>query len=352
MGYIKIKNVCLSGISACVPKQIEENRSLHLFENEAEANNLITSTGIERRHLSAKDQTASDLCFSAAKQLLEDLHWSKDSIDALVFVTQTPDYVQPATSCILQDCLGLSKDCCALDISSGCSGWVYGMSVLTSLLSSGFMKRGLLLCGDVSTKIKSPRDKASWPLFGDAGTATAFEYRPNISDIDIILGTDGAGYDAILMKDGGMRHPFSESSLEYKEIEPGRWATDGQTQMKGMDVFLFGITVAPKITNDLLEQIKLEKEKVDYFVFHQANSFLNERVRKKLKIPPEKVPYSLKDFGNTSSASIPLTMVTQMREALFSEELSLITTAFGIGLSWGCAHLNTSKVVCSKLIES
>ena len=351
MSFLKIKNVSIRGVSACVPRKVEENINLPLFSSKTEVENVIESTGIERRLICANAQTLSDLCVPAVERLLKELAWEKSSVAALVFISQTPDYVQPPTSCILQDRLGFDTGCYTLDISSGCTGWVSGMSVLSGLLSGQTMKRGLLLCGDVSTRIKSPKDKASWPLFGDAGTATALEFDKNAADMDYLFGTDGSGYDAIIMKHGGMRRPFTAESFEYQEIEPGRWASNAHTQMKGMDVFLFGITTAPKITEELLKYIGKTKEDIDYFLFHQANKFLNERVRNKLGIISEKTPYSLKDFGNTSSASIPLTLVSQLRSEYSSKKLTSMAISFGIGLSWGAMSFVSQGIACPELLE-
>ena len=167
MAYLTINNVEIKGISACVPKSIEENISSSIFDNEQDASKFIDTVGVERKRIADKTTTASDLCFNAAERLISALQWNRGDIDCLIFVTQTPDYILPATSCVLQDRLGLNKECYTLDISLGCSGWVYGMSVITNLLSSGCFNKGLLLCGDTISKIISKQDKSSYPLFGD-----------------------------------------------------------------------------------------------------------------------------------------------------------------------------------------
>jgi 3-oxoacyl-[acyl-carrier-protein] synthase-3 len=346
MAFLEINNVRIAGIAACVPKEIEENLTLPLFDSTEEASKFIASTGIERRHI-AKNHLTSDLCFQASEKLIADLRWKKEEIEALVFVTQSPDYILPATSCILQNRLGLSEECYALDISLGCSGWVYGLSVVSNLLSTGMMKKALLLCGDISHATSSVYDKSAYPLFGEAGTVTALEFSKNTNSLKFHFATDGSGYEAIIIPDGGFRNPFSLKSLEIVEIEHGIKRSRMNTVLNGMDVFAFGISKAPQSVKKLSEKFDIDLESVDYFVFHQANLFMNEKIRKKLKLPEEKVLYSLKNFGNTSSASIPLTMLTNG-----CKQGNYIACGFGVGLSWGSVWFELEKeVVISKLVE-
>ncbi len=351
MAQLIVRNVSIKGISACVPKTSEENRDLSVFFTTEEADKFISTTGVERRRKAEDDICTSDLCQRAAEQLLEELHWEKDSVDCLIFVSQTPDYILPATSCILQDRLGLSEECYALDISLGCSGWVYGLSTLSSLLMSGTMKRGLLLAGDTTLKPASLCDKSVWPLFGDAGTATAVEFEDLADGFQFHFSTDGSGYDTIIIPEGGYRKPVSLSSFDYEEQEEGISRNKLQTVLNGMDVFSFGISKAPQTVNKLMKTIGKESSDIDYFLFHQANKFMNEKIRKKLKLAETQVPYSLKDFGNTSSATIPLTMVTQIQKDLMMRKLSMVGCGFGVGLSWGSVYFKTNRIVCPDLIE-
>lgn len=348
MAFLEVKNVRITGFSAAVPEEIEENSTLKLF-NGNEAANFIASTGVERRHVSKKYIT-SDLCFFAAESLIKDLGWAKDDIDAIILVTQSPDYILPATSCILQNRLGLNEECFALDISLGCSGWVYGVSVISGLLSTGMMKKGLLLAGD-TLHATSSQDKSAYPLFGEAGTVTALEFREGEEGFKFHFATDGNGYEAIIIPDGGFRNQFSEKSLEVTEIEPGIRRSRMNTILNGMDVFSFGISKAPETIIKLAGNFKIDLDKVDYFVFHQANKFMNEKIRKKLKLDVTKVPYSLKNFGNTSSASIPLTILTELKEVVENRKKQFIGCGFGVGLSWGSVFFNLDHIVCAELIE-
>jgi len=352
MAFLEIKNIKITGIAACVPKHIQDNRELKLLGNPDDITQFIATTGIAQRHTVENDHfCTSDLCFEAAEKLISKLGWDKKEIDCLIFVSQTPDFILPATSCILQERLGLTNDCFAMDISLGCSGWVYGLSTISSLLSTGNLKKGLLLVGDTVTVTKSPQDKSTYPLFGDAGTATALEFSDGAVGLKFQFGTDGKGADSIIIRDGGFRNVFSPESLIVKEREPGIFRNNLQSYLNGTNVFIFGITRAPKSVKLLLEKFNLTNNEIDFFVFHQANRLMNEKIRTKLKIEPEKVPYSLEEFGNTSSASIPLTIATRLNDQLKIGKHQLVGCAFGVGLSWGSVAFETENLVCPELIQ-
>jgi len=348
MAFLHIADVRIKGVSSCVPKHIEENTSFCMPSEDIQK--LIQTTGIERRRISNLETTTSDLCYYAAEQMLSDLNWSKYSIECLVFVTQTPDYILPATSCILQERLGLSQECHSIDISLGCSGWIYGLSSISSTMKSAGLKRGLLLVGDTISKIVSDRDKSTYPLFGDAGSCTAIELEEGSEGIKFHTATDGSGAESIIIRGGAYRNKLNENSLIRNVISDGISRNEIELELDGMNVFTFGISKAPQSVKKLVERYDLCIDNFDYFLFHQANMFMNEKIRKKLKLPAEKVPYSLRDFGNTSSTTIPLTITTQFSDKLEGEK-SIIACGFGVGLSWGSVAFETSNIVCSKLIE-
>ena len=349
MAFLEVKNVEIVGLSACVPKQKEYN--CQIYPKWGDYDSFIASTGINSHRVAPSNITTCDLCYESAKKLMTELQWNKDEIDALIFVSQTPDYVLPPTSCILQEKLELSQNCYTLDVSLGCSGWVYGLSVITSLMQNGTIKKGLLLVGDTISKICSKEDKSTYPLFGDAGSATALVYNQNASPFYFNLHTDGTGYNNIIVKDGGYRNPVSESSLRSKLVSEGIERNSLNLELDGMNVFSFGITKVPKCINELVEHFNLDKEKTDLFVFHQANKFMNEKICKKLKLDEEKTPLSLDEFANTSCASIPLTLVTRCQENLKNTSQSLIACGFGVGLSWGGVALKSNKICVPNLIE-
>jgi 3-oxoacyl-[acyl-carrier-protein] synthase-3 len=347
MAFLHIKNIAVKGVSACIPAVVEENSSLTGIPD---LEKLIKTIGVERRHIAKKGVSTSDLCFKAAEKLIEALNWDKNEIEGLIFVTQTPDFILPATSPILQDRLGLSTKCFTLDISLGCSGYIVGLSTLAGYMQNGTIKKALLLVGDTISKTCSVDDKSTYPLFGDAGTATALEFSEGAGGLKFHLESDGSGYKAIIINEGGYRSHFSKTSLEPQFIAEGITRNNLQLTLDGMDVFSFGISKAPESVNALIDHFNIKKDDIDYFFFHQANLMLNERIRKKLQLPEDNVPYSLKNFGNTSSATIPLTMVTETAAALKSGENNLLACGFGVGLSWGSLFCTTNNLTIPDLI--
>lgn len=351
MAFLEIKRVALRGVSACVPKNIVENASFY-EERWGGYEQFLSTTGIAKHRNSPVEICSSDLCTNAAEELLGALEWDKDNVDALVFVSQTPDFYNvPPTSTVLQDRLGLSNRCYTLDIALGCSGWVYGMSMLSSLVQGGTIKRALLCAGDTPTKFCAPTDKSTFPLFGDAGTVTALEYDENANPMQFAMFSDGSGYKAININNGGYRNPVTEDSFKLEEHDEGKVRNGLNLEMDGESVFVFGISKAPKAIKALCEQYGVDMNDIDLFTFHQANLFMNEKIRAKLKIASEKVPYSMQEYGNTSCASIPLTMVTRSAEMLKNQKVNHIACGFGVGLSWGALHFATEHLIIPQLIE-
>ena len=350
MAIFEISDVRIAGLSACVPKKRLSNHDYNWI-TQKERDQLIQMIGVETRHVAEPGQTTSDLCFQAAEQLLDKLGWERGEINLVVFVSQSRDYIIPSTSAILQERLQLPKTCMAIDINLGCSGYIYGLSVISSLIKTTGMNKGLLLVGDLSNVTSCYRDKSTYPLFGDAGTATALELKPGFAPMQFNLQTDGSGYDAIIIEDGGVRNIPDKSSFTMKKYGEGIYHSRMQISLNGIEVFNFSLReVVPNIKTTL-KHFNRQLDEFDYLLFHQANRLINETLRKMLKVNPERVPYSLKDFGNTSCSSIPLTMVSQLRDVLRDKPQKLLLSAFGIGLSWGTALIETDGIVVPELTE-
>ena len=343
MAFLEFKNVRVAGISAGVPKQKICNLDIKEISADYDSAAFVETTGVLERRLD-EALTTSDLCVAAAEKLLSDLGWDKSEVGGVIFVSQTTDYYLPATACIVQDRLGLSKECYAEDIVLGCSGWVYGLSSIVSLMANGGIRKALLLAGDARRHVKT-----NDPLFGFAGTATALEYVEGEAGFQFHFGTDGSGFDAIIIPDGGSRNQVTEKSFEDEVID-GKHYNRMQTRMKGMDVFSFGISTAPKSVKKLAEHFGFDYLDADYFVFHQANMKMNNMIAKKLKLPAEKVPSCMYHFGNTSSASIPLTIVTQLKGKC-EDKAKFVCCGFGVGLSWGTVAFETNNIILSELVE-
>lgn len=343
MAFLEFKNVRIAGIAAGVPKRKVCNLDIKDISADYDSAAFVETTGVLERRLD-EALTTSDLCIAAAEKLISDLGWDKAEVDGLIFVSQTTDYYLPATACIVQDRLGLSKECYAEDIVLGCSGWVYGLSSIVSLMANGGIKKALLMAGDARRHVKT-----NDPLFGFAGTATALEYEEGANGFQFHFGTDGSGFDAIIIPDGGSRNQVTERSFNDEVID-GKHYNRMQTRMKGMDVFSFGISTAPKSVKKLAERFGFDYLDADYFVFHQANMKMNNMIAKKLKLPADKVPSCMYHFGNTSSASIPLTVVTQLKGKC-EDKTKFICCGFGVGLSWGTVAFETENVMISDLVE-
>jgi len=350
MALFTIPNITIKGLAAAVPKNEVSNRDYNWISKK-ERELLIKTIGVEKKRIAEKGTTTADLCYAASEKLLEELDWDNSEIQALILVTQSGDYMVPATAPILQDRLGLPKSCMALDINLGCSGYVYGLSVIGGLMSTGSIKKALLLIGDLSSITASYRDKSTYPLFGDSGTATALAYDENAAPMVFNLQTDGAGYEAIIIPDGGVRNFVSRDSFIYKKYGAGIYRHQLHVALDGIEVFNFSLReVVPNIKKTL-KYAEKSLDDYDYLIFHQANKLINSTLRKMLKIDPEKVPFSIQKFGNTSGASVPLTIISELRDEIREKKLKLVLSAFGIGLSWGTALVETEGVVCPEIIE-
>jgi 3-oxoacyl-[acyl-carrier-protein] synthase-3 len=348
MAVFEIPDVRIAGIAACVPQKSLSNHDYHWITKK-ERDQLIQMIGVETRHVAVPGQTTSDLCFQAAEQLLAGLGWERSEINLLIFVSQSRDYIIPSTSAILQDRMKLPKTCMALDINLGCSGYIYGLSVISSLIKTTGIKKALLLVGDLSNVTSCYRDKSTYPLFGDAGTATALEFCPGHAPMQFNLQTDGSGHEAIIIRDGGVRNLMSKKSFDIKKYGDGIYRSRLHIELNGIEVFNFSLReVVPNIKTTL-RHFNRQLDEFDYLVFHQANRLINETIRKMLKVDPSRVPYSLRDYGNTSCSSIPLTMVTQIRDNLSGKPQKLLLSAFGIGLSWGTALIETDGLIVPEI---
>lgn len=351
MAFLKILNVSIRGISACVPPKVEENRDIPFYTPE-ECEKIIESTGVERKHIVSDGITGSDLCLKATEKLLEDLGWERDSIDAIIYVTQTPDYPSPPTVFVMHDKLNLSSECLAVDLNHGCPGWVVGLSTLASMMSSGSIKRALLLDGDNITSSQYPLDRESRPLFGDCGTATALEYDEQASPLLFHSGTNSKDGISLIRTKGAYRHPHT---LESYQRELGMLNGDVAVEetddtMDGMSVFSFGISMPPKSMKKLCAEFDIDINVIDKLIVHQANLFMVNKIAKKMKVDQEKVPVSLKNYGNTTSATIPLTLVSECASVYSQKKQKTLACGFGTGLAWASVYFETDKIVCPDVI--
>ncbi len=322
------------------------------YETASKRKRFMALSGIENRRLCNQNQYTSDLAYAAAERLLSELGWDRSEIDILILVTQTPDLNIPATACVLQHRLGLSQECSAFDVNQGCAGYPYGLHIAGSQLRKNGPSRALLLVGDTSGKPNIPsRGAKVAPIFGDAVSATALEWSNEAAPMYFRFGTDGSGWDVIMSRRAGGNPPLNKDNFYYEEVEGGQIKISANFKMKGEDVFIFSTAVAPKEIEKLLLFSQKKMEEVDYLILHQANKIINETIRKRLKLDSERVPTSLAGFGNTSSASIPVTMQSCCTNDLVSRPLKLVLCGFGVGLSWASVFCQTDGIVVSDFVE-
>lgn len=350
MALFSIPNIRMAGVSSAVPSIVSDNLELSLLSRE-ERDAFVKSVGIRRRRIAPPSVCASDLCIAAAEQLFAETGVRAEEIDALVFVTQTPDFLLPGNSMLAQKRLGLSTSTFLLDVNQGCAGYVYGLAALSGIMSSSGIKKGLLLAGDTISRLISREDKSTVPIFSDAGSATLLEYSTSPGQISFNIGGDGNGATAIYVHDGGSRHPFREESLIPQDIEPGIRRTPANLAMQGVDVLQYVFRYVVPNISELLEMAGWNIHDPDFYVFHQANRLLNDGLTKKLGLNLEKVPESLLDFGNTCSATIPVTMNHRLHRTVGEGSYKLLLSGFGIGFSWGSALLEIDSLVCPEVVE-
>ncbi len=334
MAILRYSNVRIEGVAASVPGQIIDNLNYSEFFTDQEAQSIIKMTGIAQRRFAGKETCSSDLCNYAAEELIRQMEMDKDKIDACIMVTLTPDYRMPATAFLMHDRLGLKKECLAFDVSLGCSGYVYGLSLSFSLLQQKGIEKVLLLNGETKSKTYGMRDKSTSLLFGDAGTATIIGKTDGIKDTVISLNSDGSRHQAIIIPNGGYRNPTSAEGLAETQDSEGNWRSKEQGMMNGPEIFDFTITEVPKDIMLALEYSGFASSDIHFFIFHQANKFITDHIGKKLRIDPLRIPYSLDRYGNTASASIPLTMCSELSDIKLKNK-KICMCAFGVGLSWG-----------------
>lgn len=352
MAFLKVEKVAIRGISGCVPSQIEENINLPFYSSEEEAEQVIAATGIERRHVAPSHITATDLCYSAAEDLIQELGWEKDSIDLIAFATQCPDYVNHPNSFVVHEKMGLSENTICVDYYHGCPAWVVSLSSVMMMMQSGMIKRAILLDGDTISQIQDKQNREERPLFGDAGTATALEYDENIGATYFNIGTKSEDGKALIKEDGAFRNPYTMESLQFElEKRAGNISPDQvSNKMDSMDVFSFAITKVPKALKKLCAAYEISLDNITNLYLHQANKLIIENIAKRMKVNMDKVPLSLKNYGNTTSASIPLTIVSN-NEGRTDVNEKILACGFGTGLAWGAVYFETRNMICPKIIE-
>lgn len=351
MAQLSFSDVGISGISAAVPRTVIENLKYNRWFKREEIEAIVAKTGVKERRFADENTCSSDLCFAAAEKLIADMGIDRNEIDLLVFISQTPDYRMPATSIILQHRLQLPNTTIAFDVNLGCSGFLYGLSIVYSMVEGGQIRKALLLDGETRSKVYSPRDRKTAFLFGDGGVATLIEKDRRFGKSYFSLNSDGSRECLIKINAGGYRSMSSAETVKEMVVdEYGNIRSEENGYMQGADVFNFVIREIPRDYNRLIESSGVNVDSIDYFVFHQANSYINGFLAKKLKIPLGKMPSTIEKYGNTSSVSIPLTIVSELKGKL-EKPKKILLSGFGVGLAWGTVILELNNCHISDIVE-
>lgn len=343
--------VGIKAMAAAVPHTVIDNYKYTQYFPEDQVKEVVDKIGIYQRRFADDKTCSSDLCFAAAEKLIADNNIDRNEIDLLVFISQTPDYRMPATSVLLQDRLKLPNSTIAFDINLGCSAFIYGLSVVYSMMQNRGLRKALLLDGETRSKVYSPKDRRSAFLFGDGGVAALIERDERFGESYFSLNSDGSRGDLIKINGGGYRNPSSIETLKERVVdEYGNIRSDEQGYMNGGDVFNFVIREIPKDIKRLLSDTNTDVQTLDYYIFHQANNFINSYLAKKLKLDTSKIPSTIDKYGNTSSVSVPLTIVDRLKGCLDGEK-RLMLSAFGVGMTWATAIVPFVDTKISDVVE-
>lgn len=331
-------NAFINGISYYLPDKVVTNQQLSVEFPEWSVEKIANKIGINNRHIAAENETSLDMAISAVELFFhEHSNINKKEIDFVLYCTQSPDYFLPTTACILQDKVGLSKSCGALDFNLGCSGYIYGLSLAKGLIYSKTASNVLLITSETYSKHIHPKDKNNRTIFGDAATVTLISNKGEACINEFSLGTDGSGANNLIVKSGGVRQPNKTNKIEFDDA--GIFRSEDYLYMNGTEIFNFTLEAVPKLVNDVLQKNLLEPTNIDLYVFHQANRYMMEFLRKKMKIDPSLFYYYMEECGNTVSSTIPIALKEAMKEGKIKYGSKVLIAGFGVGYSWGATVL-------------
>lgn len=351
MAILNYSNVGITAIAACVPRRVIDNYKYTQYFPEEDVKKVVDKIGVYERRFADENTCASDLCYAAAEKLFADNNIDRSEIDLVVFISQTPDYRMPATSILLQHRLGLPMSTIAFDVTLGCSGFLYGLSIVYSFMEKSGLRKALLLDGETRSKVYSPKDRQAAFIFGDAGVAALIERNEKFGESHFSLNSDGSRGELIMIPGGGYRNMSSVETLKEKVVdEYGNIRSDEHGYMKGSDVFNFVIIEVPKDIKRLFATTDYQVSDMDFYIFHQANNFINSYIAKKMKLDSSKIPSTIQKYGNTSSVSVPLTIVSELQGKLQGKK-KLMLSAFGVGMAWATAIVPFVDCNISDIVE-
>jgi len=341
-----LKKAAIQAINYYLPEKTLTNEELAKVFPEWPAEQIYQKTGIRNRHIAADDETASDLAFYAAQNLFNQSNYAAENIDMVILCTQAPDYVLPTSACTIQNRLGIPSSAGAFDFNLGCSGYVYGLSIAKGLVESGSANNILLLTGDTYSKFMHAKDKNVRTIFGDAGTATLIQGVESEEELigPFTFGTDGAGADKLIVKVGGTRYASEDEFLQGGGEKREDGFPNSTLFMDGPSIFSFTLRVVPKMLRALFEKTGLSIDDIDLFVFHQANKFMLDNLRRQSKIPEEKFILDMENIGNTVSSTIPIALTNAKNKGVLKANQKVMLVGFGVGLSWAAGLVKTTWI--------
>ena len=352
MALLTYNKVGITALAACVPSRVIDNYHYDLdIWPKDEVKKVVDKIGVFERRFADNNTCASDLCYAAAEKLIVDNNIDRNEIDLLVFLSQTPDYRMPATGILLQNRLGLPMTTMAFDITLGCSGFISALSIVYAMMQNNGFRKALLLDGETRSKVYSRKDRREAFIFGDAGVAALIERDVKFGESHFSINSDGSRGELIMIPGGGYRNMSSAETLREKVVdEYGNIRNDEQGHMNGADVFNFVIVEVPRDIKRLFATTGEEIQNMEYYVFHQANAFINNYIAKKMKLDKERIPWTIQKYGNTSSVSVPLTIVSELKDKMAGEK-KLMLSAFGVGMAWATAIVPFIDCKISDVVE-
>ena len=324
---------CIKAISYYLPKRVVTNEDLIGEFPEWSVDKVAKKVGVMSRHVASKEETAGDMAGKAALKLFEEYSVSPKEIDFVLLCTQSPDYFLPSTACVLQDRLGIPTSAGALDYNLGCSGCIYGMAMAKGLIAAGIAKNVLLLTAETYNKYLHPSDKSNRSIFGDGASACLISTEGFAEIGEFVLGTDGSGANNLIVKTGAARHKVATGN--YVEDDEGHVWYDDYLYMNGGAIFNFTLDAVPTMMKEVLAKNCLEESKIDYYVFHQANKFMLNTIRKVCMLPKDNFYVNLETTGNTVSSTVLIGLKDCIDDKTIKSGDNVMIAGFGVGLSWG-----------------
>lgn len=325
--------VYIKAIAYNLPEKVLTNEMIAQEFPEWTVEKIDKKIGIKQRHVTIEGETASDLAVGAAEKLFAQIGYDRGQIDYLIFVTQSPDFHLPTTACTIQTRLNLSQRLTAIDVNLGCNGFVAGLSLAKAVIVAGQAKNVLLLTGETYSKYMHERDKSNRTIFGDGAAATLVSTEGVAEVGEFVIGTDGTGAENLIVKTGGARHPQPAEDLKFDDF--GNPRSSDNLYMDGPAILNYSLDSIPQLVEDVLEKNHVTMDEIDLHVYHQANTFLANLERRKLRIPEEKYYCNIENFGNTVSSTIPIALCEAMKEGRINKGTKVLSVAQGLGYTWG-----------------